>query len=325
MVTTTSRSADVRARPRLRGTARASQSSKSYGAGNNGAMSDLSTPASPVCYRHRGRPTYVRCTRCERYICGDCMRSGPVGHQCVECVRANASSIRPQRSRFGGQQRSATPVVTYSLIAANVLAFMLQVTSRGLETQLALWPPAVADGQLYRLVTAAFLHYGTTHLLLNMWALYVVGPPLEMWLGRLRFGMLYALSALGGSVLVYLVSPLNTATAGASGAVFGLFGATFVVAKRLDLDVRWVVALIVINLAFTFVAPAVSSHVISWQGHIGGLVTGSLVAAAYVYPRQRRNLSQGAATVAVVVVFVVLIWWRTADLLTMSGGYLNLG
>ncbi|MBL7660182.1 rhomboid family intramembrane serine protease, partial [Escherichia coli] len=91
----------------------------------------------------------------------------------------------------------------------------------------------------------AFLHYGAMHLLLNMWALYVVGPPLEMWLGRLRFGALYAVSALGGSVLVYLIAPLNTATAGASGAVFGLFSATFMVARRLHLDVRWVVALIV--------------------------------------------------------------------------------
>ncbi|MCL6001976.1 rhomboid family intramembrane serine protease, partial [Neisseria meningitidis] len=143
--------------------------------------------------------------------------------------------------------------------------FVMQVTVRGLERQLAFWPPAVASGQTYRLVTSAFLHYGAMHLLLNMWALYVVGQPLEMWLGRLRFGALDAVSALGGSVLVYLIAPLNTATAGASGAVFGLFGATFMVARRLHLDVRWVVALIVINLAFTFLAPA-----ISWQGHVGG-------------------------------------------------------
>lgn len=197
-------------------------------------MSGASSSESPTCYRHPGRRTYVRCTRCDRYICGECMRVGPVGHQCAECVREGARAVRQPRTPFGGRQRSATPVVTYTLISLNALVFVMQVTVMGLERQLALWPPAVASGQTYRLVTSAFLHYGAMHLLLNMWALYVVGPPLEMWLGRLRFGALYAVSALGGSVLVYLIAPLNTATAGASGAVFGLFGATFMVARRLS-------------------------------------------------------------------------------------------
>jgi membrane associated rhomboid family serine protease len=289
-----------------------------------------STPQSPTevptCYWHPNRTTQLRCTRCDRPICPDCMRTAAVGQHCLECVRAGARSVRQPRTQFGGRERSATPVVTYALIAINVLTFVLQISLGDLERQLALWPPAVANGQLYRLVTAAFLHYGPTHLLLNMWALYVVGPPLEMWLGRLRFGALYALSGLGGSVLVYLLAPLNTATAGASGAVFGLFGATFVVAKRLNLDFRWVVAVIVINLVFTFVVPAVSSQLISWQAHVGGLVTGGLVAAAYVCaPRNARNLIQSAVTIGVLVVFAALIWWRTGVLLAEFGGYINLG
>jgi len=117
-------------------------------------------------------------------------------------------------------------------------------------------------------------------------------------------------------VLVYLLSPLNTATAGASGAIFGLFGAIFVVGKRLSLDVRWVVAVIVVNLVFTFAVPAISSQRISWQAHVGGLVTGAVVAAAYVYPpRERRNLIQAAVTIFVLAVFVVvLICWRTGQL-----------
>ncbi|OBK53179.1 rhomboid family intramembrane serine protease [Mycobacterium sp. 1081908.1] len=269
---------------------------------------------APTCYRHPGRQTYLRCNRCERYICPDCMRAAAVGHQCVECVQAGARTIRQPRTQFGGRERTGAPVVTYALIAINVLVFALQMSVRGLQSQLVLWPPAVADGQLYRLVTSAFVHYGAAHLLLNMWALYVVGPPLEMLLGRLRFGALYALSLLGGSVLVYLIT-LNTATAGASGAVFGLFGATFVVAKRLNLDLRWVVAVIAINLLYTFVAPAVSSQRISWQGHVGGLVTGGLIAAAYVYAsRERRNLIQASVTVLVLGVFAALIWWRTGVL-----------
>jgi membrane associated rhomboid family serine protease len=222
---------------------------------------------------------------------------------------------RNAQRRSGWLWSSATPVLTYALIAINVAVFALQKASGDLTERLTLWPAAVADGQIYRLVTSAFSHYGLTHLLLNMWALYVVGPPLERWLGRLQFGALYALSALGGSVLVYLLSPLNAATAGASGALFGLFGATFVVSKRLSLDLRWSAALIGINLIFTFVVPAISSMAISWQAHVGGLVTGALIALGYVYaPRKRRNLIQAEVAVAVVMLFTVLIFWRTSDL-----------
>ncbi|MCV7229977.1 rhomboid family intramembrane serine protease [Mycolicibacterium komossense] len=276
------------------------------------------TPAeTPTCYRHPQQPTYVRCVRCQRYICPACMRDAAVGHQCVDCVREGAKTIPTPRTRFGGRQPSSnTPVITYTLIAINVVAFILQTVSSGVQRMFALWSPAVADGDFYRLLTSAFLHYGIVHLLFNMYALYVVGPPLERWLGRLRFGALYGLSALGGSVLVYLISPLNSATAGASGAVFGLFGATFVVARALSLDVRWVIGLIGINVVMSFVVPG-----ISWQGHAGGLVTGAAVAAAYAYaPRGRRNLIQGSATLAVIALFAGLIWWRTNALLTLFGG-----
>lgn len=280
----------------------------------------MTTPTAPACYRHPDRATYVRCTRCNRYICPECMRDAAVGHQCAECVNEGAKTVRQPRTALGGRQRSSVPVVTYALMAACVAMFVLQTVSSNLQSELVLWSPGVAQGDLYRLMSSAFLHYGVTHLLFNMWALYVVGPPLEMWLGRLRFTALYFFSALGGSVLVYLLSPLTASTAGASGAVFGLFGASFVVGKRLNLDVRWVVGLIVINLAFTFVIPAVSSQKISWQGHIGGLVTGAVVAAAYAYaPRQRRTVIQVAVTVAILVVFALLIWWRTGELLVQFG------
>lgn len=253
------------------------------------------------------------------------MRAAAVGHQCVDCVKEGAATVRAPRTHFGGRQGSPTPLVTYGLIALNVGAFILQMASKDLETRFALWPPAVADGQLYRLATSAFLHYGVAHILFNMWALYVIGPPLEAWLGRVRYGALYALSALGGSVLVYLLSPLNSATAGASGAVFGLFGATYVVAKRLKLDVRWVTGLIAINVVFTLVFPLISSQSISWQGHLGGLLTGALVAWAYAYaPPAHRTLVQAGVSAVVLLVLVGLVWWRTSELLELFGGRLGL-
>lgn len=233
----------------------------------------------------------------------------------MSCINADMRNTVQPRTAFGGRSGSETPVLTYTLIGLNVVMFVLQNVSRGLQNMLVLWAPAVAGGEFYRLVTSAFMHYGIVHVLFNMWALFIIGPPLESWLGRSRFGALYALSALGGSVLVYVAAPLNTATAGASGAIFGLFGATFVVARRLKFDVRWVVILIAINLVLTF---SVAS--ISWQGHVGGLVTGALLAAAYVYaPRAWRNLVQVGVTAGVSVIFVVLILWRTAELLDHFG------
>lgn len=275
------------------------------------------SPAGPpVCYRHPDRQTAVSCTRCGRPVCPECMRSAAVGHQCVDCVQAAAYSVPPVRTAAGGILRPGMPVVTYALIAANVAMFILQTASRTLTYKLSLFPVAVAGGQYYRLLTSAFMHYGLVHILFNMWALYVLGPPLEQHLGRLRFASLYLLSALGGSVMVYLFSPLNAATAGASGAIFGLFGATLVTAKRLNLDVRWLIGLIVINLVITFTLPG-----ISWQGHVGGLVTGALVAAVYVYaPRGQRTLVQAGFSIGLLAVFLVLISWRTNEIVDLVAG-----
>lgn len=239
------------------------------------------------------------------------MRDAAVGHQCAECVGAAAKSVRAPKTRTVGRWGGTTPVVTYVLIAINVLTFIAQALSPRVEVDFVMWSPAVADGELYRLLTSAFLHSGLTHIVFNMFALYVVGPPLEIWLGRLRFCALYLLSALGGSVLIYLFSPLDAPTLGASGAVFGLFAATFVVGRKVNVDIRWVVIMIVINLVITFTVPS-----ISWQGHLGGLATGGVVAFAYAYAPVRNRLPvQVGATVAVVVVFATLIWWRTSDLL----------
>jgi membrane associated rhomboid family serine protease len=263
-------------------------------------------PQPPTCYRHPDRVTYVRCTRCNRYICPECMRDAAVGHQCPDCVDEGVRATRQPRRVGAGQ-----PLLTYGLIALNVVMFVLQSASNEVERDLVMSSLAVADGQWYRLLSSAFLHYGLTHILFNMWALYVVGAPLELALGRVRYGVLYVLSALGGSVLVYLLSPVHAATAGASGAVFGLFGATFVIGRKMRLDVRWVVILIVINLVITFTIPG-----ISWQGHIGGLITGAMIAAAFAYAPSRNAVQVGAA-VTVTALFVALIWWRTADLLAL--------
>jgi membrane associated rhomboid family serine protease len=284
-------------------------------------------PDVPTCYRHPGRETYVSCTRCERPICPDCMRDASVGHQCPECVREGNRTVRQPRTVFGGRV-STTPVVTMTLIGINILAYIGEIMSTSFvdrfemvgsglaRTSHGLDVVGVAHGEWYRLITAAFLHiplsagtFGITHILFNMWALWVLGPQLEQVLGRLRFTVLYFLAALGGNVLLYLVDPLQSAV-GASGAIFGLFAAFFVVGRRMGADTRGIAFLILINLMFTFTFSG-----ISWEGHVGGLVTGAVLAVAFAYaPRGRRQAVQVGASALVAAILVVLTMVQTTSL-----------
>lgn len=244
------------------------------------------------------------------------MRSAPVGHQCVDCVNEGARSIRKVTNQFGGSP-VAQPYVTYVLIALNLAVFVIAKAVSGSANQLVLHPGAIAVyDEYYRLITSGFLHVQIMHILFNMVALYFTGPALERGLGHARFLALYLLSLLGGSVLAYLLSPIDTGTLGASGAVYGLFGAAFVLARKLRFDMKGIIALLVVNLVITFAVPG-----ISWQGHFGGLVVGAAVAAAYGYaPRQHRTLIQAGATVLVLIVLAGLVWWRTEALMSMFYG-----
>lgn len=243
------------------------------------------------------------------------MRSAAVGHQCVECVNEGAKSVRKVRTR-----PTNLPLVTYVLIAVNVVMFVLQKAVPAVYQELVLWPVGIAAyGQFHRLLTSAFLHADVMHILFNMWALWIIGPALERWLGRTRFIALYFLSALGGSVLVYLLTPINVPTLGASGAIFGLFGATLALSRKLNFDMRWIAGLIVINLVITFVVPS-----ISWQGHVGGLVTGAAIGWVFGNaPRANRMLIQVGCSVALLLLFGALVWWRTAQI--VSGVYSSVG
>jgi membrane associated rhomboid family serine protease len=212
--------------------------------------------------------------------------------------------VRRPAGRFGGSVASQARV-TQVLVGVNIVLYLVMLAHSSLQYDWAMLGNGVARGQWYRLVTSAFLPPGSGLGLLdiafNMWALLIVGPALERQLGAVRYLAVYLLSAIGGSVSFYFLAPPGEGALGASGAIFGLFGAWFVVARRLGLDARGVVFLIVINLALGFVVPY-----IAWQAHIGGLVTGGVLTAAYVYaPRQRRTAVQLAATVAVLALLAL--------------------
>jgi membrane associated rhomboid family serine protease len=253
------------------------------------------------------------------------MRSASVGQQCVDCVAQGARSTRSARTVFGGRP-AAGAVVTWTLVAINVALFLVIWVRPSIVTDLEMLGYAsyggglhgVAAGEWYRLITSAFVTPGAglsglgfVDILFNMWALIFVGPALEGFLGRLRFLAVYLLSAVGGAVMYYYLVPAYHAAAGASGAIYGLFGAWFVVSRRLRLDTRGIVMLIAINLAISFLW----RDVIAWQDHIGGLLTGGLLTAAYAYaPGRHRAALQLLATIAVVAVLAVAIAIRTGQL-----------
>ncbi|MBM0228530.1 MULTISPECIES: rhomboid family intramembrane serine protease [Micromonospora] len=296
-------------------------------------------PTTPVCYRHPDRETYVRCSRCDRPICPECMREASVGHQCPECVSEGRRSVRPARTAFGGGAAGRHGYVTKTLIALNVLVMLLSIASdrggdaaaggsgfgglMGGGTPLTDWGAVlgqailpdgtiggIAEGQWYRLVTAMFLHYGVVHLLLNMWALWVLGRTLEAALGPLRFLALYLIAGLGGNVAVYLFSAPNSTAVGASTAIFGLFAAIFVIMRRLGRDTSAILPILVINLVFTFTVPGISI-----AGHLGGLVTGALMALVLAYaPRMRRTVFQVAGGAIILVALLGLALVRTGML-----------
>ncbi|MFE1949094.1 rhomboid family intramembrane serine protease [Streptomyces sp. NPDC059524] len=259
------------------------------------------------------------------------MRDASVGFQCPECVAEGSRTVRQARTVAGGRI-AAVPLVTYVLMAVNVLAYLgelvrpqivdrLQMLGLGLlgpdggayvyqdPHPAAFQPEGVAAGEWYRLLTGSFLHlpptdgwYGLLHITLNMASLWNLGRLVESQLGRVRYLALYLLSALGGSVLVLLLAP-ETPTVGASGAIFGLAAAYYVIARRLGWDMRGVNQF----MAYFLVWMLVSAGFASWQGHLGGLLAGAVAAVGLVYaPRERRVAVQTAACVGLLAVLLLL-------------------
>lgn len=273
------------------------------------------TPAPgslPACPRHPDQATGVRCTRCQRPICGECMVPAPVGFQCPECVAAASTSTRQVTTPAGGTPISR-PYVTYTLIGITAAIFLLQfgVGINEVANDWGMWPVGISvGGQWWRLLTAAFLHGSFLHIAFNMYVLFALGPTLERILGHGRYLTLYVLAALGGGVASYVFSDLRTVSVGASGAIFGLMGALIVAGRRLRYDITQVVILLGINVVIGFISAGVD-----WRAHLGGLITGAVVAAIFVLPaRHHRALVQTAGLVGVVLVLAGLVAWRTAQI-----------
>jgi len=269
----------------------------------------------PGCARHPDRPTGVSCTRCGNPICPECMRPAAVGFQCPACVREGSRTQRPATTLVGAPPRTGMPV-TWTLLGINVAMFVLTggggtfggASAARSFTDLTTSSFGIGyQHQVYRLLTGAFLHLGVFHLFANMYALIVVGSVLEPALGRWRYLALYLVSAFGGGVAVYLVDQNGV---GASGAIFGLFGAVLILVHKTKGDLRPILLTIGINLVVTFAVPGISKG-----AHLGGLVTGALLGAALAYlpAGPRRTSLQVAAFVLATAVLGVLTAVHTAS------------
>ncbi|MBO1755071.1 rhomboid family intramembrane serine protease [Allobranchiibius sp. CTAmp26] len=271
----------------------------------------MTAPDQPVCPRHPDRVAYVRCQVCDRPTCPDCQRPAPVGIHCVDCVRASAKTFRSATTVFGGRVALGRPVVTISLIVVCTAIWLVQQVYSPLTAEFFYAPVQTGD-QPYRLLTATFLHQpnGVTHLLFNMFALWIAGQFLEPALGRARFLAIYLICGLAGSVGVELLAAAPSATSaggwytptlGASGAIMGLFGAAVVCNRRLGVPIGGLVGLLVINVLVGFVVSG-----IAWQAHLGGAIVGLGCGAVATYLGAERRRWQWPVYAAIVVLLVVL-------------------
>lgn len=271
-----------------------------------------------VCVRHPERETGLRCVRCDRPACSSCLREASVGYQCVDCVAQGTRAVR-HATTIVGAQPAGRAVVVLLLIALNVVVYLITVVQAGslnrtaaapLFEQWGLSPAAVGQGELWRLLTSGFLHFGLIHIAFNMIALWVIGRDLEQVLGRVRFLAVYFVSLLGGSLVVFLFQNEGSVTAGASGAVFGLMGGLAVVLLRLRRSPGPALSIILLNVVISFVVPGISI-----LGHLGGLLFGTVVTAGMVYaPRDRRVAVQAAIVAALIGVIVVGVLVRQNQL-----------
>lgn len=265
-------------------------------------MTSAPSNSANYCYRHPDRQSFILCQRCGRTICPQCQTQAAVGVHCPECVKeARATAPRTKPAILTSLRSSDRPVVTYSIIAICVVLYIAQIIPGSPVTNALVYYPPFTAIEPWRMITSLFVHSPGSffHILFNMYSLFVFGPILERGLGRLRFIALYLLSGLGGSVGVLLLSP-GTPVLGASGAIFGLLGAFFVINRRLGGNNIQLIIVIGLNLALGFIVPNVA-----WQAHLGGLVVGALV--ALVYLRTRRSDQKNTQIILTAAVFTGLV------------------
>jgi membrane associated rhomboid family serine protease len=260
------------------------------------------------CYRHPDRQSFILCQRCGRTICTECQTPAAVGVHCPECVREQRAQFKETRRavgpsgftvarrRFSMIDQKATTVI----VAVSVVIWVLQLLTGTFGdpiTRALDFNPVYLATQPWRMLTTMFVHGGIFHILFNMWAVWIFGRQLEQMLGTWRFVALYFLSGLFGSVAVAVLAP-QTSVIGASGAIFGLFAAFFVLHRSLGNNAVQLLVIMGLNLVIGFIVPG-----IAWQAHLGGIVGGFIT--GYVFTKTR-NVRQRGLQIGLLIAEAVL-------------------
>lgn len=267
------------------------------------------------CYAHPKTPTRLRCSRCDRPICGRCSIPATVGQHCPECVAEARRSAPKVRSTF-----AALAPATRAIIITNVVVFLGQIFNPGLDERFASYAPAIFDGQWWRLITPMFLHAGGLHIFLNMYVLLIFGPVAERVFGTKAFLALYAIAGFTGTVASVTFGGCNFGV-GASGAIFGLAGALLLYFwRRREMAAMrqytrsigiFIVANFILALGINFLNTGVQ---IDNFAHFGGLVGGGLVALGFDQREREGSLARGSVVaVAVVAASIALLLWRASN------------
>ena len=266
-----------------------------------GAGSGSAAPGFVGCYRHPDRMTGISCQRCRKPICGECMHTASVGFQCPKCAGSGRATTRPARTLFGASLSPGTGRATYVLMGILAAVFVLDLITRGLATQLlAMGNIAVASGQFWRLVTAAFTSGGLLGLLMNLLVLWLAGRAIEAALGSWRFVLLYLAAGLGGMTLFFVLAPWSSATIGATSAIVGLLAANAIGKLKTGESIPGDVGLLILLVLY---AVLVGFFSFGWIGLIGGIAVGALSGAILAYaPRDNRMVIQLVGILGVVVI-----------------------
>ena len=265
---------------------------------------DFAAPGFVGCYRHPERMTGIKCQRCGRPICGECMQPASVGFQCPKCV--TGARVRQPRTAFGAALRPGGGSMTKIIMVVLAVVYVLDLVTRGLIFGLLVMAnDFVAMGQFWRLLTSALLSGTLIGLLMNLLVLWIAGRAIESELGGWRFAVLYLAAGLGGTTVFFLLGPAGGVVVTSGAAVVGLLAANAIGKLKTREDIRADIGLLVLLVLYSLL---IGFSSMGWLSLIGGIAVGALVGYILAYaPRRNQSVIQIVGLLGVMLACLVAV------------------